>query len=260
MSENIPIPASSSGSHAPALIVIHYSRRAENAVIPAGMQESSAMDGNSPLCKCLIQGTRQPADSPPCDWIPAVHAGMTGFLHLCITMSAPAWEREKFLFYPVEDGQTKLQVRLHEGTVWLTHRLLAELYHVSVPTVNEHLQGIFNEGELDPMATIRKFLIVQTEGTRQFKGNYPAIPDSSSSERCAMRTLQVLPVFKERNVLGHAGHITHDMAQDRAEFEYAKYEAERRRIEASQPSSDFDRVVEETRQLAKQAKPRSKKT
>ena len=43
------------------------------------------MDGNSPLCKCLIQGTHQPADSLPCDWIPAVHAGMTGFNYLCIT-------------------------------------------------------------------------------------------------------------------------------------------------------------------------------
>ena len=47
------------------------------------------MDGNSPLCKCFIQDTHQPADSPPCDWIPAVHAGMTGFNHLCITTSAP---------------------------------------------------------------------------------------------------------------------------------------------------------------------------
>jgi hypothetical protein len=80
------------GSHALALVVIHKSRQAENAVIPAGMQESSAMDGNSPLCKCLIQATHQPADSPPCDWIPAVHAGMTGFNHLYITMSAPAQE------------------------------------------------------------------------------------------------------------------------------------------------------------------------
>jgi len=40
------------------------------------------MDGNSPLCKCLIQDTHQPADSPPCDWIPAVHAGMTGYVTL----------------------------------------------------------------------------------------------------------------------------------------------------------------------------------
>jgi hypothetical protein len=82
-------------SHAGALKVVDKSRQAKSAVIPAGMQESSAMDGNLPLCKCLIQATGQPADSPPCDWIPAVHAGMTGFNHLCITVSAGAWEREK---------------------------------------------------------------------------------------------------------------------------------------------------------------------
>ncbi|MCX7108902.1 MAG: hypothetical protein NTX45_01995, partial [Proteobacteria bacterium] len=79
------------------LVVIHKSRQTENAVIPAGMQESSAMDGNSPLCKCLIQYTHQPADSPPCDWIPAVHAGMTGFNHLCVTARAGAWERAELL-------------------------------------------------------------------------------------------------------------------------------------------------------------------
>ena len=63
-----------------------------SAVIPAGMQESRAMDGNLPLCKFLIFGASKPADSPPCDWIPAVHAGMTGFDYLYITMRAPAWE------------------------------------------------------------------------------------------------------------------------------------------------------------------------
>ena len=45
------------------------------------------MDGNSTLCQCLVQVAHQPADSPPCDWIPTVHAGMTGFIHLCIRMS-----------------------------------------------------------------------------------------------------------------------------------------------------------------------------
>ena len=83
------------GSQAGALVVIHKSRQTGNAVIPAGMQESGAMDGNSPLCQCLIQDTHQPADSPPCDWIPAVHAGMTGLLHLCITARAGAWGPRK---------------------------------------------------------------------------------------------------------------------------------------------------------------------
>jgi hypothetical protein len=73
----------------------------------------------------------------------------------------------ELVFYQGEDGQSRIQVRLDGGTVWLTQRLLAELYQVSVPTINEHLTNIFGEEELDPAATIRKFRIVQTEGSRE---------------------------------------------------------------------------------------------
>jgi len=65
------------------------------------------------------------------------------------------------------DGALNLQVRLEGQTVWLPQRLIAELFQVSVPTVNEHLANIYDEEELNPAATIRKFRIVQTEGTRQ---------------------------------------------------------------------------------------------
>ena len=66
-----------------------------------------------------------------------------------------------------QDGATQLQVRLDGQTVWLAQRLIAELFQVSVKTANEHLVNIFDEGELDPQATIRKFRIVQTEGSRE---------------------------------------------------------------------------------------------
>lgn len=66
-----------------------------------------------------------------------------------------------------QDGETQLQVRLDGQTVWLAQRLIADLFQVSVPTVNEHLANIYGEGELDPGATIRKFRIVQTEGARE---------------------------------------------------------------------------------------------
>lgn len=65
------------------------------------------------------------------------------------------------------EGGTHLQVRLDGQTVWLTQRLIADLFQVSVKTANEHLVNIYDENELDPVATIRKFRIVQTEGTRQ---------------------------------------------------------------------------------------------
>jgi hypothetical protein len=70
-----------------------------------------------------------------------------------------------------QDGATRLQVRLDGRTLWLSQRLIAELYQVSVKTVNEHLVNIYGEGELDSEATIRKFRIVQREGSRDVARN-----------------------------------------------------------------------------------------
>lgn len=81
-----------------------------------------------------------------------------------VALTAPP--RTEFLLFQSEDGLARLEVRLHEGTVWLTQRQLAELYEVRVPTVNEHLRKIYGTGELDPAATIRQYLIVRTEGNR----------------------------------------------------------------------------------------------
>ncbi len=81
----------------------------------------------------------------------------------------PTPPQGQFLIYA--DGATQLQVRLEGNTVWLTQRLIAELYQVSVKTVNEHLVNIYSERELEPEATIRSFRIVQREGTRDVSRN-----------------------------------------------------------------------------------------
>ena len=73
----------------------------------------------------------------------------------------------EIVFYQGEDGLSRIQVRLDGETVWLTQKLLSELFQKDVRTINEHIQNIFDEGELDPEATIRKFRIVQTEGNRE---------------------------------------------------------------------------------------------
>lgn len=73
---------------------------------------------------------------------------------------------EIILFQSI-DGQTKVQVRFEDNNVWLSQKMIAELYQVSIPTVNEHLTHIFDEEELIPQATIRNFRIVQTEGKRE---------------------------------------------------------------------------------------------
>ncbi len=73
----------------------------------------------------------------------------------------------QIILYQTKDGQTRLDVRLEDETVWLSQKMMAELFQVSVPTINEHIRTIHDDGELDKEATIRKFLIVQTEGSRQ---------------------------------------------------------------------------------------------
>lgn len=77
----------------------------------------------------------------------------------------PASEGE-LLIYPAGDG---IRVLLTGETVWLTQRQIAELYGVTVPTVNEHLATVYGEGEIQPERTIRKFRIVQMEGTRSVR-------------------------------------------------------------------------------------------
>lgn len=67
------------------------------------------------------------------------------------------------LMYQTKDEQTKLEVFLKNDTAWLTQKMMTELFQVTVPTVNEHIKNIFDEGELTSQATVRKFLIVQSE-------------------------------------------------------------------------------------------------
>lgn len=70
------------------------------------------------------------------------------------------------ILYTNDNGDVSIQVRYEDGTFWLTQKRMAELFNVSVSTINEHLKSIFNTGELSEEATIRKFRIVQNEGTR----------------------------------------------------------------------------------------------
>lgn len=79
----------------------------------------------------------------------------------------PAESRSEFILYQSEDGQTRLQVRLQEDTVWLTQKQLADLYQVSVPNVSMHVRNIYAEGELLPQATVKQYLTVQVEGDRE---------------------------------------------------------------------------------------------
>ncbi len=79
----------------------------------------------------------------------------------------PVKPDSQILIYRSESGETKIEVRLQDETVWLTQKLMAELFQVGVNTINYHIKEIYAEGELSPDPTIRKFRIVQKEGPRE---------------------------------------------------------------------------------------------
>ncbi len=82
------------------------------------------------------------------------------------TSSGPE-ARGQFLVYEAEDGRIKIDVRLADETVWLTQGQMAELFQTSVPNVSIHTKNVFDEGELIPEATLKKFLTVRREGSRE---------------------------------------------------------------------------------------------
>ena len=340
----------------------------------------------------------------------------------------PPPHKGQLLIY--RDGDLRVQVRIDGQTVWLPQRLIAELFQVTVATVNEHLSNIYAEGELAPAATIRKFRIVRREGKRDvsriidhynldailavgyrvrsrrgtafrqwatarlsellvkgftldderikagrtlgddyFNELLERIRDIRASERMFyqkitdiyatsidydpsaeisqtffatvqnklhwaihghtaaeiiheradaekpnmglttwknaphgpirkadvtvaknylteeeiselnrivsmyldyaedqakrhrpmhmadwIKKLDAFLEFNERNILTHAGKVSHELAQERAQAEFARYEEQRLKLEAAQPTSDFDKAVEEVKRLEKKAK------
>ena len=76
---------------------------------------------------------------------------------------------DELLLYVTEDGRTRIEVRTDRDTVWLTQKLMAVLFQRDARTISEHIRNVYEEGELRPEATTRKFRTVQAEGSRQVK-------------------------------------------------------------------------------------------
>lgn len=77
----------------------------------------------------------------------------------------------EFLIFTGQSGENSIEVRVTEGSVWLTQKLMGTLFKVSVKTINEHLINLFNRKELPRESTIRNFRIVQKEGDREVARN-----------------------------------------------------------------------------------------
>lgn len=77
----------------------------------------------------------------------------------------------ELLVYQADNGRVKLEVRLENETVWLSQQMMAELFQSSKQNISHHIQSIYEEGELSPEATVKKYLTVQKEGSREVRRN-----------------------------------------------------------------------------------------
>lgn len=117
-----------------------------------------------------------------------------------------------FVLFTAPDGQVKLDVFVKDETVWLTQKMLAELLDVSLPTINEHLAHIFGTEELEERATIRKFRIVQKEGSREVSREIDyynldaiiAVGYRVNSKRATQFRIWATKVLKEYMIKGFA--------------------------------------------------------
>jgi hypothetical protein len=75
-------------------------------------------------------------------------------------------QKGEIILYQADNGKTKIEVRLSNDTVWLTQKMMAELFQTTTQNITIHLKNIFEEGELQDDSTCKDFLQVQNEGSR----------------------------------------------------------------------------------------------
>ncbi len=177
----------------------------------------------------------------------------------------------EFLIFTNQAGEDGIEVRYQDETIWLTQKLMAELFDVSIPTINEHLKNIFESGELQSDSVIRKFRITAADG-KILKSDVSVAKNYLSKEELeslgrivnayidlaedrARRKIPMtmadwskrLDIFLEafdRQILQDSGRVSAEIAKAHAESEFEKY----RIIQDRLFESDFDKEIKKLEQ------------
>jgi len=76
------------------------------------------------------------------------------------------FNNSEIIIYKTEDGQTKIDVRMEDETVWLSQMDMVELFQTTKQNISLHINNAFEEGEIEPLTTVKEYLTVQKEGIR----------------------------------------------------------------------------------------------
>ncbi|MDO8770931.1 MAG: RhuM family protein [Burkholderiaceae bacterium] len=174
----------------------------------------------------------------------------------------------EYLTFVAASGQGGVEAIYADESIWLTQKMLAQLYDVNVRTVNEHLKKIFADSELQEDSVIRKFRITATDGKNYNTQHYKlpaiiAVGYKVNSERAVQfrkwatgvieqftikayvmddeRIKAGGSVLTDREVLQDAGKVSAEIAKAHAESEFEKYRIVQDRLF----ESDFDRLLKQ---------------
>jgi hypothetical protein len=150
----------------------------------------------------------------------------------------------QFLIYRSANGAIKIDVRFEGETVWLTQQLMAELFQTTQQNISLHIHNVYKEGELDQEATHKEFLSVRRAS--------PSPPPMRMQDWIAK--LDGFLQLNERGILTHAGTISHELALQHTDQEYACFNQQRLAVQALIPD-DFERSLN----ALPAAKPRARK-
>ena len=154
--------------------------------------------------------------------------------------------KSELIIYQTEDGQTRLQVKMENETVWLTQDQMAELFAKGRSTITEHIQNVFKEGELDEKSVCREFRRTGSDGkgyvVRYYNLDFAELQATNGRLMKMADWADKLDQFihlSERGILTHAGTVSADDAAKKAEQEFDKY----RKEQDKNYISDFDKAV-----------------
>lgn len=158
------------------------------------------------------------------------------------------FDTSEIIIYQTDGGQTKIDVRMEEETVWLSQAQMAELFQTTKQNVSLHINNAFVAGELEPSATVKEYLTVQSEGGRDVSRNIKYYNldviisvgyrvKSLRGTQFRRWALQHQPMYMRdwivelddfskrygKGMLANAGTVSHQEALAKAEAEYRKY-------------------------------------
>lgn len=142
---------------------------------------------------------------------------------------------DEIILYSSPEGNKRVAVYYHGETVWLTQKQMAELYNVDRSVITKHLGNIFAEGELREESVSAIFAHTAEDG-KTYQTKY--------------YNLDAFLQFNEYDILHNAGGVSHEIAKELAEQEYAKFRVEQDRTF----ESDFDEEVKKLQRKAKKEK------